>query len=293
MTILVTGSTGNIGSNVIKHLAAEGVSVRALVRSNKPTAFPAGVEKVVGDMADPDSMRAALEGVDTLFLLNAVVPDELTQALLTLDLAVEAGIERIVYFSAFNAHLFTDVPHFTAKHTVEQVIDKHAIPATVLRPAYFFQNDFMLKEAILNYGIYPMPIGSIGVAMVDAHDISVVAAKELLRRERADAPQPRNTIEIVGPQTLTGEEVAHIWSEATGKTISYAGDDLNAIEAMMRQFASGWQARDARLMFRAFQKFGVVPEPVSHSVLTHTLGTPARTYAEFALDAVESWRGQA
>jgi uncharacterized protein YbjT (DUF2867 family) len=292
MTILVTGSTGTIGSNVIKHLSAESAHVRALVRSDKPTTFPAGVEKVVGDMTDLDSMRAALRGVDTLFLLNAVVPDELTQALLTLDLAVETGIQRIVYFSVFNADLFADVPHFIAKHAVEQAIARRAIPASVLRPAYFFQNDAPLKEAILNHSTYPMPIGSVGAAIVDARDIAAVAAKELLRRERASAPLPRNTIEIVGPEVLRGEDLARIWSEVLGKTVSYAGDDLDTFESMMRSFAPSWQARDTRVMFRAFQNFGMLPAPTSQPVLTEILGTPARTYEAFARETAESWRTQ-
>jgi uncharacterized protein YbjT (DUF2867 family) len=60
-----------------------------------------------------------------------------TQALGTLNLPREAGIQRIVYFSVFNGALFEDVPHFAGKYVVERVIDAHAIPATVLRPAYF------------------------------------------------------------------------------------------------------------------------------------------------------------
>ena len=72
-------------------------------------------------------MRAALEGVDTLFLLNAAVPDEVTQALLTLDLAREAGVERIVYLSVFNSALFDDVPHFASKHLAERMIDAQTI----------------------------------------------------------------------------------------------------------------------------------------------------------------------
>lgn len=87
------------------------------------TDFPAGVQTVTGDMTDLESMREALKGVTTLFLLNAVVPDELTQALTTLDLAADAGIQRIVYFSVFNGILFSDVPHFTAKYNVEKAIE--------------------------------------------------------------------------------------------------------------------------------------------------------------------------
>ena len=99
MTLLVTGSTGLIGSNVVALLAAQGASVRALTRSPEKTRFPAGVEVVKGDFLDVASMRAAMAGVNTLFLLNTVAPDEVTQALIALNLAREAGIDRIVYLS--------------------------------------------------------------------------------------------------------------------------------------------------------------------------------------------------
>src|SRR5262252_2732700 len=101
MTILVTGSTGTIGSQVVQRLAGQSARIRALVRD--ASKLPAGVEPVQGDMTDVASMRTALNGVDTLFLLNAVASDEVTQALGTLDLAREAGIQRIVYFSVFNS----------------------------------------------------------------------------------------------------------------------------------------------------------------------------------------------
>ena len=80
MTILVTGATGRIGSSVVDHLAGAGASIRALTRSPETARFPAGVEAVRGDLTDIDALRAALAGIDTLFLLVANVPDELTQA---------------------------------------------------------------------------------------------------------------------------------------------------------------------------------------------------------------------
>ncbi|PHN62709.1 SDR family oxidoreductase [Pseudomonas viridiflava] len=290
MTILVTGSTGTIGSHVIEQLTGKGVKIRALARSAKAKNHPADVETVIGDMTDVNSMRAALVGVDTLFLLNAVVPDELTQALITLDLAVEAGIERIVYFSVYNGALFSDVPHFTAKYNVERAIEDRGIPATILRPAYFFQNDATLKQAIQDYGVYPMPLGSVGAAMVDARDIAEVAALELLRRERSSVPLPRTTIEIVGPEVITGELAAKVWSDTIGKTVSYAGDDLDAFEGMVSQFAPAVTARDMRMMFRGFQKFGMLPGQWSQSILTGVLGKPLRSYADFVAETVETWK---
>ena len=75
MTILVTGATGNIGRQVVEHLVKRGADVRALVRDPLKASFPAGVSVVQGDFLDVDSLRKAMSGVSTLFLLNAVVPD--------------------------------------------------------------------------------------------------------------------------------------------------------------------------------------------------------------------------
>ena len=103
MTILVTGATGNVGRQVVEQLVKRGADVRALVRDPAKANFPAGVTVVQGDLLDVDSLRSAFSGVSTLFLLNAVVPDEFTQALIALNLAREAGIERIVYLSVIHS----------------------------------------------------------------------------------------------------------------------------------------------------------------------------------------------
>ncbi len=107
MTILVTGATGNIGAQVIQHLVNHGADVRALVRDPSKANFPAGVAVVEGEFLDVDSLRSAFEGVSTLFLLNAVVPDEFTQALIALNVARSAGIKRIVYLSVIHADVST------------------------------------------------------------------------------------------------------------------------------------------------------------------------------------------
>ena len=191
MSILVTGATGTIGSRIVERLASSGAQVNALVRTPGKARFPAGVTEVSGDLTKVAAMRAALSSVRTLFLLAPVAPDELTQALVTLNLALDAGIERIVYFSVIDADVYTDVPHFTSKHTVERMIEDLDLPATILRPAYFMQNDERIKSVIESSHIYPTPIGSAGVSMIDVRDIADVAAIELLARDRDDAQLPR------------------------------------------------------------------------------------------------------
>lgn len=230
MPILVTGSTGIIGSQVVANLAEKGAEIHALTRSPEKANFPRGVTPVKADLMDIDATQAAIEKASTLFLLNAVIPDEVTQALLTLSIAQEAGIQRIVYFSVIHSDVFTDVPHFTGKYTVERMIEDFDLPATILRPSYFIQNDTSLKEALLGQGIYPQPIGSKGVSMVDTRDVGEAAALFLLKRENAAEPLPRETFELVGPDALTGEAIAGIWSEVLGPQIRYGDDNLAAFE---------------------------------------------------------------
>lgn len=281
MSILVTGATGTIGSLIIQRLADAGADVRALVRQPGKKEFAQGVTEVIADLSDVPSMRSALASVRTLFLLNAVTPDEVTQALITLNLAQEAGIERIVYLSVIHAETFTNVPHFTGKHTVERMIESLDIPATILRPAYFMQNELMVRQTIESYGVYPMPIGSAGVAMVDARDIADVAVAELLRRDRAPGALGGLTLELVGPQALTGASVASIWSAALGRQINYGGDDLAAFEGQMASYGPAWLAYDMRLMMAGIQQFGMQATEGTVQRLQTLLGRPLRTYENF------------
>ncbi|MDR6644261.1 uncharacterized protein YbjT (DUF2867 family) [Luteibacter sp. 1214] len=288
MSILVTGATGSIGSAVIERLAAEGAPVRALTRAPGKYKAPAGVQSVAGDMTDIPSMRAALQGVDTLFLLNAVVPDELTQALATLGLAREAGIQRIVYLSVLNGDRFTDVPHFTVKYAVERAIEQFDLPATVLRPSYFMQNDANIKDVIAQHGVYPMALGKVGVSMVDTRDIADVAAASLLRRSRASGALPREVIELVGPDAITGEGAAAIWSEALGRPVAYGGDDLDAAEANIARQQPSWAAYDLRLMLARFHADGMLAKPAANGIMTSVLGRAPRSYRDFVRETVAS-----
>lgn len=104
---------------------------------------------------DLGQQRAAMAGVSTLFLLNAVAADEVTQALIALNVAEEAGVRHVVY---------------------------------------------------------PMPVGAKGLAMIDVRDIGEIAALELIRREQSPEPLPLEHLTLVGPQTLTGPDLAAAWS---------------------------------------------------------------------------------
>jgi uncharacterized protein YbjT (DUF2867 family) len=289
MAILVTGATGTIGSQVLAHLTGQPTEVRALTRSPEAAKLPVGITPIGGDLADVDSLRVALKGADALFLLAPNVADELTQAMLAMSVARESGIKGIVYLSVFKGDTYADVPHFAGKYTVERMIDDLNLPATVLRPAYFIQNDLRQREPLLKFGVYGMPIGSKGVSMVDVRDIGEAAAIELLRRHRAPTTLPRETYSLVGPEGLTGAHLAKIWSEALGRPIRYGGDDLGAMEQRMKGMLPSWHAMDLRLMFSRYQTDGAVASAADVARLTRLLGRAPRSYNAFARDAAAQW----
>ena len=278
MSILVIGSTGNIGSLVVEQLIAKGGNVTALIHKTKAK-FSKDVPTVKGDVTDPETMREAFKGIDTLFVLNPVVADELNRALLTLDLAVEAGIRRVVYFSMFHADTFLDCPHACAKYATELMLQKFQIPATILRPNYIFQND---GEPVTKTHVYPMPIGSLGVSMVDARDIAEVAALELIRRDTAAGLLPPALIEIHGPDVITAESAIKTWSDVLNKKIIYPGDDLMVTEKQLKKKMPGNMAYDVTRMFAGFQREGMVATRGMVDKVIALLGRPLRTYQNYA-----------
>ncbi|WP_349263334.1 NmrA/HSCARG family protein [Steroidobacter sp.] len=284
MTILVTGATGNVGRQVVQQLVKRGANVRALVRNPAKAELPDAVHVVQGDLLDVDSLHSALDGVSTLFLLNAVVPDEFTQALIALNVAREAGIERVVYLSVIHSDIYVNVPHFAGKYGVERMIERMGFGATILRPAYFIDNDLTIKNVVLDYGVYPMPIGSKGLAMIDARDIGEIAAIELIRREQAAEALPVKRINLVGPDLLTGDAVAAIWSEVLHRPIAYGGDDTRGFEQNLKKFMPAWMAFDMRLMSERFLSDGMIPESLDVEQLTALLGRPLRSYRDFAAE---------
>jgi uncharacterized protein YbjT (DUF2867 family) len=286
MKILVIGGTGYVGGAVVKELLRRGANIRVLAREQPEEGkLPSGVEVAIGDLLDPPSVEQAVRGVDKLFLLNAVSPDELTQGLIAYDLAKKLKLKHIVYHSVFRAEHFKDVPHFASKLAIENAMREFDVPFTVIRPNYFFQNDRTLKDPLTRAGIYPMPLGQVGVSAIDIRDIAEAEAIVLTSDGHFG-----KTYNLNGPDVLSGPKMASIWSGLLGKEIRYSGDDMDAFEEQMRKRAPSWSAFDIRMMFQGYLERGFVAEAGDIETLTDLLGHTPRRYEDFARETALTWQ---
>jgi uncharacterized protein YbjT (DUF2867 family) len=287
MKILVTGGTGKVGAEVVKELQKRKADIRLLVRKEGAKTAK-GVEVAIGDLIDPVSVHKALQGVDKLYLLNAVVPDELTQGLIAYDLARRLKLKHVVYHSVFAVERFKDVPHFASKLAIEQALREFDVPFTIIRPNYFFQNDASLQDPLTKAGIYPMPLGQAGISAVDIRDIAEAAAIALTSDGHFG-----ETYNLNGPEVLSGQKLASIWTGLLGKEIRYPGENMDAFEEQMRKMAPSWSAFDLRMMFQGYLERGFVAEAGDFETLTALLGHKPRRYEDFARETALSWQEHA
>jgi uncharacterized protein YbjT (DUF2867 family) len=286
MKVLAIGGTGNVGGEVVKELLKRGAMVRVLARRQPEEGkLPAGVEIAIGDLLDPVSAEHAMQGVDKLFLLNAVVADELTQALTAYGIARRVGLKHVTYLSVFKVEQFRDVPHFASKLAVENALREFGVPYTILRPGYYIQNDAMLKGALTGPGLYPIAIGTAGICAVDTRDIAEAAAISLTGEGHEG-----QTYDLVGPTLISGPGNAATWSKLLGKEITYTGHDFDQWEQQMRANAKGWHAFDLRMMFQGYFDRGFASSEAEIARVTRLLSYAPRSYEDFAAETAAHWK---
>jgi uncharacterized protein YbjT (DUF2867 family) len=286
MNILVLGGTGTVGSQVVGQLLAKRVAVSVLTRSpEKAKALPSGVRGIVGDLLDVGTIRSAFRGHDTVFLLNGLSPAETHEGMLALNGARLAGVKRIVYLSIHNLESAAFLPHFAPKIAIENAVKTSGIPYTILRPNHFYQNDLWIKDVMQGMGVYPQPIGSLGMARVDVRDIAEAAAIALTGNTLEG-----KTLDLVGPANWTGPACAQVWSQALGRNVVYGGEDMDAWEQQAAQMFPAWFAFDIRMMYEHFQRHGLKGTPQEIETVTKVLGHPPRRFEDFARETAEAWR---
>lgn len=215
MMFLITGATGEVGSRVVRQLVERNIRPRVLVRSQEKarSLFGDRVDVWVGDLAAPDSMRGAIKGVDTVFLVNVgpAIPERDKAAAM---ICKEVGGRKIVKLSSL------DVEHGLAigawHEKGEAAIRTSGIPFTFVRPTGFMSNLLAWTHSIKTEGIVRSSTEDGRRPFIHSEDIASVCVAALLNDEYSGEAIP-----ITGPESLTFGEVTAIISEAIGRPLSY------------------------------------------------------------------------
>ena len=294
--VLCVGGTGTVGSRVVEGLTARGVSVRCLTRSATRTTPPDAevgdgeggdgeVEFVQGDLERRDTLGPAFKGVSRVHLLTALHPHEAQLGGAAIAAAVEAGVERIVFHSAHRAHAAPHIPHFASKMEILAALEASGVPWATIEPNHYFQNDLWLRRS-LEAGVYPAPLGGVGLHRVDVRDIADATVNALLEDGHEGIRNP-----IIGPQLLTAEDVVRTWSEHLDREIDYVGDDLDQWEARASRSLPGWLVRDLRVMSEHFLSDGLIATEEDFATMSHVLGHAPRVFEDFVAETVAAWTG--
>ena len=271
--ILVTGASGNVGSEVVAALADRGAPARALFRDpSSPRAtggLPAGVEAVGGDLSDPASLDAALAGADGIFLLGgfATLPDVLARA-------KAAGVAHVALLTS------RCVVGGKADNAItgmwlesEAAVRDSGLAWTFVRPSGFHSNALRWLPQLASGDVVRAPWPEVRIASIDPADIAAVAAVALTgRRHDGEA------LSLSGPEPLTiGEQVATLGA-AIGRPLRY---EAQSDEEARAEMAAAMPARFVEANFRFFSE-GEYDDAVVLDTVAEVTGRPPRTFADWA-----------
>ncbi|MEV4064368.1 NAD(P)H-binding protein [Nonomuraea dietziae] len=270
---LVTGATGNVGSEVMQALRLAGAPVRALVRA--PADLP--VEQVVGDLDRPDSLAAALAGVRGVFLL----PGYRDMAGMTAELA-KAGVERVVLLSS-QAAVATDTTNPISAFMIasEAAVRGSGLAWTILRPAAFMSNTFRWRPQLGQGDLVRDAFGDVPIASIDPADIAAVTAKALL-----EPGHEGRAYSLTGPEALLPADRLRILGRALGRRLRFQA--LTEEEAWAQMSAT--TPTEYVKAFFSFYRDRTIDETTLHPTVEQVTGRPPRTFDQWA--TTHAWRFQ-
>lgn len=284
--ITVAGSTGTIGSELVRLLAAAGADTRALLRDTSKARPLPHVAWVRADLADPAARESALLGTSRLFLLTGNDPGFGGLQIDVIRTAERLRVAHVVKLSALGA---SDHSHswIAREHwQVEQALQGTRISWTILRPHAFMQNWLgEVAESVRAEDAIYSPIAGGRVPFIDTRDIAAVAAEVLLHPEAHAGKK----YFLTGGVAVGYADLAAALSHATGRTITYR--PISMAEARARLAARGVAAAsiDAVLAIAEYQKNGGPTATVSPNV-ERLLGRPPRTIHDFVRDHIGAFR---
>src|SRR5215217_3104110 len=226
--ILVIGATGTIGSEVVGQLLAADERPRAFVRDPGKARRLLGerVEQGVGDLDRPETIEAALAGVDRLFLLTTQSDRQPDWERSVIGAAAGAGVAHLVKLTVFRADERSPLRFARQHRQAERALERSGLASTIVRPVFLMQN----LLGMVRGGAIPTAAGDGRLAMVDARDVAAVAVAALTSRG-CDG----KTHTLTGPEAVSFDEVAEILSRQTGMSLRHVrvapGDVRNALES--------------------------------------------------------------
>ncbi|MFP3967270.1 NAD(P)H-binding protein [Actinomadura fulvescens] len=278
--ILVTGATGKVGGQVVTRLLKEGVKVRALAREPEAADLPGGVDVVRGDLADPGSLDAALDGVDKVFLVWPTLAAD--------DAAAEAvrriteRARRVVYMSSMGAGVPDGGPVLDSHGLLERLITESGVEWTFLRGGGFAGNDLAWAKDIQDSGVVREPFGGWRRSLVHEADLAAVGVRALLEDGHVGA-----TYDLTGPQALSQAERVRIVGEVTGRPLRF---EALSLEEARQQFLSWLPPEAVEATIESMLEVTRKPEEVTAAVEEIT-GRPALSYREWVVDHVRDFGG--
>jgi uncharacterized protein YbjT (DUF2867 family) len=277
--IVVTGATGQAGSEVARALTERGARVRAFVRDRGKARDKLGenVELAVGDLADPRSVRAALDGADALFLSCADDPRRVGWETSAIDAAVAAGVRRVVKLSAVGAEQGSPVAFWDWHGQVEQHLRASRTGWVIVRSSWYMSNLLASAPQVAGEGRLYAPAGQARIAMIDPRDVGAAAAAVL-----AGPGHEGQTCLLTGPDAITFTQVAAGLSAATASRIEFVdvpGDD--ALQAMIHGGMPAFAAEQVITMFGRLRQGAAQQVTTTVQALT---GRAPRDFASFARD---------
>ncbi|WP_433557322.1 NAD(P)H-binding protein [Pseudonocardia xinjiangensis] len=269
MTILVTGATGNIGRKVVDHLLARGVrAVRALTTNPVKAALPMEVDVAVGYLRRPETLPAAFEGVEALYL--APTPDTVEEVL---RLAREAAVKRVVDLSG---------EHESWWGGVAKAVEACGLAWTHLSPGDFMENTLEWAPQIIATDAVREPYPEGRSAPIAMSDIAHVAAVALTRNGYEG-----RSLSLTGPEVLSRVDLAHRIGAARGRPVEFVQVTRDeAVEALR----PGMGANAEWYVDTILQGSVDWPAEVQPTVEQVT-GSPATTFAQWAQQHAEAFRG--
>ncbi|QIP17232.1 SDR family oxidoreductase [Spirosoma aureum] len=279
-TILVTGATGTIGTELTRILSEKGVVFRVMVRSARDVKkfnTLAGVEVVIGDFNDTATIAQALVGIDRAFLLTNSSEQAESQQLNFVTEARRAGVAHIVKLSQFAADLASPVRFLRYHAVVEQAIKLSGMAFTFLRPNLFMQGLLGFRASIAEQGKFFAAIGDASVSAVDIRDIAAVAAATL-----TGSGHEGKIYTLTGPEALTHPEMADKLATALGHPVTFVDVPPAAMRDALIQFGFPiWQADG---LIEDYAHYSHNEASVVTTDVQDATGSAPRDFAAFAHD---------